>query len=109
MASWDRPHTGEHGVGEEHLEGQRGRTWPASWLRPGRVAWATFLVIWGGLVLVGAPADLAMLPAAGCAVVNLVLLRMDERLLGPEVPDTVPASWSGIADDASDDASDGND
>ena len=72
------------------------RGWPARCLRPGRVAWAIFLLVWGGLVLVGAPIDLAMLPAAVCAGVNLALLRMDERLLRPHVPDTVPAAWSGI-------------
>ena len=70
----------------------------ARWWRPGRVAWATFLTIWGGLSLVGAPIDLSMIPAAICAGVNLALLRMDERLLRVEVPDTVPAEWSGVSD-----------
>ena len=76
--------------------------WTARWLQPGRVAWATFLVIWGGLVVVGAPAGLAMLPAAICAVTNLTLLRIDQRTLRPTIPDTIPAAWSGIIDDGPD-------
>jgi len=70
----------------------------ARWLRPGRVAWVTFLTIWGGLSAIGAPSDLAMIPAAVCAGTNLALLRMDERLTRVEVPDTVPAEWSGVSD-----------
>jgi hypothetical protein len=66
--------------------------------RPGRVAWATFVTIWGGLSAMGAPIDLAMIPAAVCAGINLALLRMDERLTCVEVPDTVPAEWSGVSD-----------
>lgn len=99
-------------VGHLDQDGHAGagvaRRWPARWLRPGRIAWATFLLIWGGLVLVGAPVDLAMLPAAVCAGANLALLRMDERLLRPRVPDTVPAEWSGI-DDARDPGPDASD
>ena len=70
----------------------------ARWWRPGRVAWITFLAIWGGLSVLGAPVDLAMTPAAVCAGINLGLLRMDERLTRVEVPDTVPAEWSGVSD-----------
>ena len=74
------------------------RAMSARWWRPGRVAWATFLIIWGGLSAIGAPIDLAMIPAAACAGINLALLRMDERLTRVEVPDTVPAEWSGVSD-----------
>ena len=70
----------------------------AKWLRPGRMAWLTFLVIWGGLSAAGAPMDLAMIPAAVSAGSTLALLRMDERLVRVEVPDTVPAEWSGVSD-----------
>ena len=100
MASWDGAQAAER-PGEDGLEVGSAR-WhaPARWLQPGRVAWASFLVIWGGLSLVGAPIDLAMIPAAACAVVNLILLRSDERqrrLHVPDhVPDHVPAAWSGI-------------
>ncbi len=65
------------------------------WVRPGRVAWLTFLVIWGGLSGLGAPADLAMVPAAACAISNLVLLRLDARRDTVDIPDLVPAAWSG--------------
>lgn len=74
-----------------------GAMWPR-WWRPGRVAWISFLTVWGGLAAIGAPIDLAMIPAAVCAGINLALLRMDERLTRVEVPDTVPAEWSGISD-----------
>ncbi len=70
----------------------------ARWWRPGRVAWVTFLSIWVGLSAIGAPIDLAMIPAAVCTGINLALLRMDERLTRVEVPDTVPAEWSGVGD-----------
>ena len=96
MASWDGAQAAER-PGEDGLEVGSAR-WhaPARWLRPGRVAWASFLVISGGLSLVGAPIDLAMIPAAVCAVVNLILLRSDERQRRLHVPDHVPAAWSGI-------------
>lgn len=69
-----------------------------SWVRPGRVAWLTFLVIWGGLSVLGAPVGAAMVPAAVCAVANLVLLTADARRETPDIPDTVPAAWSGLDD-----------
>ena len=96
MGGWNGMDAVGHGGHDAGPVGPAAGGWPARWLRPGRIAWATFLLIWGGLVLVGAPIDLAMLPAAVCAGVNLALLRMDERLLRPRVPDTVPAAWSGI-------------
>lgn len=79
---------------EQAADGDRVAGHAARWLRPGRVAWVAFVTIWGGLVLVGAPLSLAMIPAAMCAGVNLVLLRMDERVGQPRVPDHVPAAWS---------------
>jgi hypothetical protein len=66
------------------------------WVRPGRVAWLTLLVIWGGLSAVGAPMHLALVPAVLCALGNLALLRADARREVVEVPDTVPAAWSGL-------------
>lgn len=103
MASWDGAQAAER-PGEDGLEVGSAR-WHAlaRWLQPGRVALTAFLVIWGGLTLVGAPIDLAMLPAAACAVVNLIVLRSDERQRRLHVPDHVPAAWSGIGSGAGQD------
>jgi len=60
------------------------------------VAWLTLLAIWCGLSVVGVPMDLAMVPAALCAAGNLALLRVDARSDVVEIPDTVPAAWSGL-------------
>jgi|GEM_PF-2287557 len=84
------------GAGCQGVIGVGAKVW--RWVRPGRVAWLTFLVIWGGLSALGAPVGPAMVPAAVCALANLVLLSADARREVPDIPDTVPASWSGLDD-----------
>ena len=96
MAGWDEPKAA--GYPEEGGLNIGPQSWyePVRWLQPGRVAWTAFLVIWGGMTLLGAPIDLAMIPAAACAAINWVLLRSDGRQRRWHVPDPVPAAWSGI-------------
>ncbi|MFO7778298.1 MAG: hypothetical protein R6V28_08100 [Nitriliruptoraceae bacterium] len=53
-------------------------------------------MIWGGLSALGAPPDLAVVPAALCALGNLAALRLDARRDVVDIPDTVPADWSGV-------------